>query len=319
MSNKFGVFGLEVLDLREEDAVRSVISERYRFSKHLAGSAIALKDIADIRPRDIAELARALSRKEADDNRGSRRLSRSTIGKILQLASNVFDEAVAAGLRDDNPCTAVRALRRKESLSTQETTTALTKEEVAGIASCSALSVEARCLLLFAIGTGLRQGEQWNLHWSDLHLDSPQPHAVIRYGSQNLPPKNGKIRSVPLFGLGESAARVWADAVRQDHEANPLVYHAGLVFPTSVGTRRQSGAPPKFGEWLKTAEVTRHIRWHDLRHTCGTALIAGYWGPKWSLVDIRDMLGHSSIQSTEQYARHGDTGLKAAAASMRCE
>ena len=46
----------------------------------------------------------------------------------------------------------------------------------------------------FAIGTGLRQGEHWNLEISDVILDGDGPHVVVRFGSKGKPPKNGKIR-----------------------------------------------------------------------------------------------------------------------------
>jgi hypothetical protein len=29
--------------------------------------------------------------------------------------------------------------------------------------------------------------------------------------------------------------------------------------------------------------IARTVRWHDLRHTCASSLVAGGWGPRWSL------------------------------------
>lgn len=58
-------------------------------------------------------------------------------------------------------------------------------------------------------------------------------------------------------------------------------------------------------EARRRAEHDRRVRWHDLRHSCGTSLNAGWWGRVWSLEEIRDLLGHSSVKVTEIYA-HSD-------------
>ncbi len=95
MSTKtFKDLGHEVLDMRTEDAVRSVLSERLRFRKHLASSSIGHIPVAEIQPRHIALLTREMVRKDADDFRGRRKISRVTVQKVMQLASAVFDVAV---------------------------------------------------------------------------------------------------------------------------------------------------------------------------------------------------------------------------------
>ena len=46
----------------------------------------------------------------------------------------------------------------------------------------------------------------------------------------------------------------------------------------------------------------RRIKWHDLRHSCASSLVAGWWGEPWSLEQIKALLGHRSITTTERYA-----------------
>jgi hypothetical protein len=76
------------------------------------------------------------------------------------------------------------------------------------------------------------------------------------------------------------------------------------VFPGRGGERRSHGTPPKqWHAWLRSAGITRRVRWHDLRHTCATSLLAGWWGRKWTLDEVCRFLGHSGIQVTERYAR----------------
>lgn len=57
-------------------------------------------------------------------------------------------------------------------------------------------------------------------------------------------------------------------------------------------------------KWPKVAQAVfaRHVRFHDLRHTCASHLVMGSWGRPWRLEEVRQMLGHSSITATERYA-----------------
>jgi hypothetical protein len=107
----------------------------------------------------------------------------------------------------------------------------------------------------------------------------------------------------------------------------------GLVFPSPTGCRAnrrrravRSACPSSeagpgvratrvhyiLPEWLRLAGVKRRLRWHDLRHTCASSLVSGFWGPKWSLDEVRDHMGHSSVTVTEIYA-HLDRDVEARA------
>ena len=61
--------------------------------------------------------------------------------------------------------------------------------------------------------------------------------------------------------------------------------------------------------------ITRRVRWHDLRHTCASSLIAGWWGRRWSLEEVKGLLGHSSVKITERYAHLADSVLDVAAST----
>jgi hypothetical protein len=57
----------------------------------------------------------------------------------------------------------------------------------------------------------------------------------------------------------------------------------------------------------------REVRFHDLRHTCASSLIAGWWGRRWSLEEVKGLLGHRSITTTERYAHLAESALNNAA------
>ena len=102
------------------------------------------------------------------------------------------------------------------------------------------------------------------------------------------------------------------------------------VFPTQRGHhRRETKAPRGWNKptrqgtksYLELAGLhvaTAHhdgrpVRWHDLRHTCGASLISGWWGRRWSMIEVRDQLGHKNIKTTQRYAHLGPDVRMAAA------
>jgi hypothetical protein len=142
----------------------------------------------------------------------------------------------------------------------------------------------------------------------------------VRWGAPGLPPKNGKERDVVLIGPALDAMKQWLSFLPELAKKNPL----GLVFPTARGKRRRMKKPiRKWAEYLKLAKMqdasARHdrksFRWHDLRHTCATSLVNGWWGRTWSLPETRDVMGHSSIDQTEKYAHVVSDTLAAAASA----
>jgi integrase len=54
--------------------------------------------------------------------------------------------------------------------------TYLLPEEQRGVLTCEAIPEPDRMLIAFAIGTGLRRGELWNLERVDVVVEGPYPH-----------------------------------------------------------------------------------------------------------------------------------------------
>ncbi len=315
----FSEFAATVLDQRAEDGIRGIVSERNRHDLHISSAAFASLELEAIRAKDIREWLREMARKDAADTRGVRKLKTDTIKRAFALVSAVFTAAVERELITHSPTTGVKVKRRADESATKDTWAYLTLDEQKAIAACDAISKADRLAIRFAIATGLRQGEQCNLLLTDLHTGVDNPHVVVRYGSFSktkgrLPPKSGKIRTVPLFGDGLTAAREWLLEIGSYAPHNP----DRLAFPSPRGTRRGVGKPlgrgRAFPNALAKAGIIRRVRWHDLRHTFCSNLVTGVLGRRWTLEEVRPLAGHSSILITQRYAHVGDVELVKAAA-----
>lgn len=277
-------FGRDVLRDREHDGrVRDVASERSRFETHVATSPIGRMRLKAITEPHVREWLAGMLRKNAarghnHKHLSRRKLSRTTISNTLAVLRAVFEAAVVARKVKRNPARDVE-LPREEGR-THDPWTYLTLSEQEALTSCTAIPLRDRLAIMFAIGSGLRQGEQWNLELRDVHLDGSSPHVVVRYGSSRQTTsqskratKAGRIRRVPLFGLSLRALQEWLPLLK--HESNP---HA-LAWPSERGCRR--GKKPLRG-WSRILELAgleparrhdgRPVRWHDLRHTCASVL-----------------------------------------------
>ncbi|MDQ3858467.1 MAG: site-specific integrase [Actinomycetota bacterium] len=131
------------------------------------------------------------------------------------------------------------------------------------------------CLFDVALGTGLRLGELRALRWRDVERE----HRLIRveraYSRQQLrrPKTDSGIRSVPLFPSVDAAFReLAARAVERGRYAPDE-----LVFGSIRGTPLQ---PSNFRQrvWDPALQLAglkgEDYRFHDLRHTCVSRLVA---------------------------------------------
>lgn len=310
----FTAFAPGILDERDREGIRGIDSERNRFAMHVEPATFAPLLLTEIRPRHIREWLRQMGQKDAADTRGVRKICDGTIKRSFALVSSIFTAAHERELIESNPCTGVKVKKRVDVAATLEKWAWLTLDEQKAIARCEAISLADRLMIRFAIGTGLRQGEQCNLLLTDLHTGVDSPRVVVRYGSfkkgkGRLPPKSGKIRTVTLFGDALVAAREWLYVLPTYAPENPQ----RLVFPSPRGTKRGVGKPlgrgNAFRVALRAAGITRRVRWHDLRHTFCSNLVTGVLGKTWPLVAVKAMAGHSSVQITERYAHVGQSDL----------
>ncbi|HTQ41804.1 MAG TPA: tyrosine-type recombinase/integrase, partial [Polyangiaceae bacterium] len=219
-------------------------------------------------------------------------LAPQTRRNALSLLRTIFRQAHELGHMKANPCIGVRVKGKDK-----DAWTYLTREEMPRF--LAAFDPIERHLAAVQVGTGVRPGELVTLRRADVHLDD-RPRIVIRYGAApDVPTKTGAVRTVHLFGLALIAMQSWMGL--EAPKRNPH----GLVFPRERGGFRDENHVIRWEAWkavLERAGLKRRFRWYDLRHTCASWLVSGWWGRRWSLQEVKEMLGHTSITITQRYA-----------------
>jgi len=268
-----GEFGKAFLDRREQAGIRAIRSDRSYWRKRVERDPIGALPISTLRRRDILDWR---------DRQGGKYRTKVRALNLLRVG---LQEAVERELLEHNPARDVKIHKAGDRSALEDLEGILTPAEQVSL--LDAVPEASRPLVVFALMTGLRQAEQWWLKPGDLG----EAAIVVRRSVGGLPPKSGRNRTVYLMGPAERALGLAA-------KGTPWVW------PAARGGRRQEGKAPRgWRRWVTKAKIGRRIRWHDLRHTCATALLAGWWGRKWSLDEVCQHLGHSSVTVTERYAR----------------
>lgn len=316
----FATYGEAWLDRVEAEGMRSIDDARSRWKRHVSKAPFASWPLDTIKRTDVrAWVTKLRTTKRA--RRGKGFIGWQTVKHCVNLARSVFKAALADEILDRNPCDGISIVAPDDA---DEVWTYLLADEQERL--LDAIPVPERYMVGVALHTGMRQGEQWNLELRDVHLDDPAgPWLYVRFGSPGKKPKNGEERRVELSPIAAADLKAWIDALPRYARGAKGVHRNphGLAFPTERGCRRQEGKAPRgWPAWLKTAGLearARHdrrpVRWHDLRHTCASSLIAGWWGRVWTMMETKAALGHKSLESTERYAHLAPSVVAAAAAA----
>ena len=159
-------------------------------------------------------------------------------------------------------------------------------------------------IFLTAITTGLRIGELMAMKWGNMDWNQGRyfvKETLRRTGDFGEPKTEGSLAPVDLTPACLEALK--AHRARQSEEklkAGGDWRDLDLIFTASEGRPLNwaNFETAVFGPALKKAEL-RHIRFHDLRHTCASLLINQGASPKY----IQKQLRHGSIEMT--FDRYG--------------
>jgi len=138
---------------------------------------------------------------------------------------------------------------------------------------------------------GLRLGELLALRWEDVDWSgSVLTISRALSAGEESSTKSGRVRRVPL---ADQAAAALERISRRENFTEP----EDLVFPNTIGRTLDGSALRRRFKRARDAAGLRPLRWHDLRHTFGSLLVAGGV----DLVSVKDALGHSQLTTTSRY------------------
>ena len=173
-----------------------------------------------------------------------------------------------------------------------------------------------------ALAVGLRQGEALGLRWEDIDFDAGR--LTVRVALQRLDgrlqlvePKTVRSRrTIALPQTAVSALRTHrAQQLQERLFAGSRWQGTGLVFTTTFGTPIDArNLTRQFHRILREADLPR-IRFHDLRHTCASLLLAQGVHPR----VVMEILGHSQISLTMDTYSHVIPALQREAAGQMDE
>jgi integrase len=220
------------------------------------------RNLTDITPMDVEEYK--VSR--------SSLVERSTVNRELALLKHMLNLAIAWELYSKiNPLRKLKFFREDNVL-----LRTLSIEEESRFLENASLYIQD--IARFALNTGMRIGEIFNLRWDQVDFEQ----GIITV----MATKTGKIRKVPTNELAERILQYWKLGRRNDH----------------VFYNHETGEPlcdlkAGFLPACKKARIS-NVTWHTSRHTFAPRLV----NCRADIVTVKELVSDSTVTVTTRYA-----------------
>ena len=243
----------------------------------------------------------------------ARGLSPKTIRNAYNNLNAAMKKAVVLRMIPHNPCEGVELPKLRKYQASVYDTADIHK------ALAVAEGTDMYIPVLLALTVGLRRGELLALRWH--HVDFEDSVIYIRdtmvkglngVTITKLPKSEAGIRDI---SVGKNILAALA-AAKEDHDRKkdePGFCDGGFVVCQKNGKPyKPDSMTQKWNRFMK-AKCLPHVRLHDLRHSCATAMIGAGVDPK----TVQQVLGHSDVSVTMNiYAHCTPTMSKKAAETM---
>jgi len=265
-------------------------------------SAILLSDVSTQILQKFIDCKRANGRKDGTGglSYNSVRLMRNVLNQSMKLAVN-------DGLIERNPCEGLVLPKRE-----RREVTFFNEEQICRL--LEALKDEPLCPIIhFDAMYGLRRSELLGLQWDCVDFDARQftvRRTIVQNKTITEKEKTKNASSRRTLPLTPEILAMLKRIRKQEAENRRLFGSAyvenQLIFKWPNGEPYQPQyITVKFPKLLKQYGFP-HIRFHDLRHSCASMLIANGF----NLKDIQDWLGHANISMTADIYGHLDMTRK---------
>jgi len=226
--------------------------------------------------------------KVIDNMKAKREYAPATIKHVIVLIKRVYNWGIEMDLyHGENPANKIRV-----PILNNEITECLSKDEICRLLKTLDHWVNKRVALLtkFALYTGMRRGEVFNLTWENIDLE------------------NGWVCLSDTKGGRDSYLPISDEALQILKEAKNHLPHADCpyVFPNKFGYKRTTLS----NTWTrikKRAKIHHSFRFHGLRHTYASYLASSGKVSPYTLQKLRT---HKTPQMTQRYAHIFDETLR---------
>lgn len=202
--------------------------------------------------------------------------------------SSLFNAAIDEEIIEMNPLKKVKTFKLPEKLPTY-----FKEEEIEKLYE-KIDNADIKDVVCFAHNTGLRQMEILSLRWSE--IDIRDKHLILT--NREFVTKSKKIRNIPLT----------SNALEILNRRRLNASGEKFVFTYKGKAIQQDFISHKFKEYVKAAELNDKLNFHSLRHTFASWLVQRGV----PIYEVKELLGHSKISTTEIYAHLRREDLRSA-------
>ena len=153
----------------------------------------------------------------------------------------------------------------------------LTEEELKTLWNTECEDPQLRRAAFFSVFTGLRFGDIKKLTWEKVFVDNVQGYYI------NL--NTSKTKSKDNLPIPEEAYKL----LKQEGTKEGIVFK-GLVYSKTLRPLKN---------WMKETGISKHITFHNFRHTFATLQLANGT----DIYTVSKLLGHKNISTTQIYAK----------------
>lgn len=213
-------------------------------------------------------------------NKYGGRLCQETIYTYFTILSILMNKAVRLDLIASNPFHKLSQAEKQQRRTKKKEYLTLDEVKRMSVAECDDWRV--KYAFLFCCFTGLRYVDVSRLKWKHI--------VEVGKGEYQIELVQQKTKEPVYIPLSANALK-WLPERGYDGKEN-------YIFKF----RDRSIIYDYLNKWAKTAGVEKHVTFHMSRHTCATLLL--YYGT--DLYTVSKILGHTSIKTTQVYAKVAD-------------
>lgn len=266
--------------------------------------------LIDLRPRDIQDFINYLYKQK---------LKGSTIAHYTSNMNTALKEAVIAEIIPSNPMDRIESVKKEVYIPEFYTDNELL--DLIEVIKAQDLELP----LTLGIIYGLRREEILGLTWNAIDFNNKsitirktvgrgKYDGVTQFLIKDIPKNKSSYRTLPMFDFIADLLKKYKEKYKQNEKifGNTYIkdYKEFICLMDNGELVKPDYIDRTFSKILKTNGF-RHIRLHDLRHSCATLLLRNGV----PLPEIQKWLGHSNIITTQRYS-HLDQNDKSIPANM---